>query len=72
VSEKIDPTAATIGVPFFGLIHVRGRRDQPTLLVVVWRRIVADAEPDFHNLGDISQNEAEGPITGEVPPAASS
>jgi p38 MAP kinase len=22
--------------------------------------------PDFHNLGDISQNEAEGPITGEV------
>ena len=27
---------------------------------------------DFHNLGDISQTEAEGPITGEVPPAASS
>ena len=23
---------------------------------------------DFHNLGDISQTEAEGPITGEVPP----
>jgi p38 MAP kinase len=27
---------------------------------------------DFHNLGDISQNEAEGPVTGEVPPTAAS
>jgi p38 MAP kinase len=42
------------------------------VVVVVWSCKVADAEPDFHNLGDISQNEAEGPITGEVPPAASS
>ena len=25
---------------------------------------------DFHNLGDIAQTEAEGPLTGEVPPAA--
>lgn len=27
---------------------------------------------DFHNLGDISQVEAEGPITGEMPPPAAS
>lgn len=27
---------------------------------------------DFHNLGDISQNEAEGPITGEVSAAPAS
>jgi hypothetical protein len=35
-------------------------------------RIGADSKIDFHNLGDISQNEAEGPVTGELPPAASS
>jgi p38 MAP kinase len=32
--------------------------------------LIRDA--DFHNLGDISQVEAEGAITGELPPAASS
>ncbi|ORY24066.1 mitogen-activated protein kinase-like protein HOG1 [Naematelia encephala] len=44
------------------------------LPVDTWKVMMYSEILDFHNLGDISQTEggAEGPITGELPPAASS
>ena len=42
------------------------------LPVDTWKVMMYSEILDFHNLGDISQTEAEGPITGEVAPAPAS